>query len=655
MPVSGNMPTNAVPDDHQALIQIAVARQNDVLIITAVEGTRDRIVYVNDAITQHSGYSPAEVIGNTPRMFQGPDTSRETLDLIRSAVDSQSPIRAELLNYRKDGSTYWIEINISPIFNPAGKATHMVAAQRDITERKVMQEVMQRTDQRFLLALEASANAIWEWSIASDSFEYRDEMPGRSWHGRHHGVIRGQGLGPLLELVHPDDRDRVARAMQSELKACTPLRIEEYRLRRPNGSYAHVSDRHFILRGPDGVAERMIGSILDISAERELDRRMGQSERLALMGEMTGGIAHNFNNLLTVILGNVDRLRGDDLDAEARQATLRMIDDAAQRGAALTEHLMTFSQVDKLTLKPTDIHRLIDSLSPVCRNLLPPDIDFDILQEDGLWPVSTDPTHLEAAILNLVINARDAMPDGGKLTIAVENLEQGSAVIRARDGVDPSRYVVIRVSDTGTGMSPETVKAAFDPFFTTKPQGKGTGLGLSSAYGFMQQSGGFMRLSSTLGEGTEVRMFLRVADKLPLPGISQDDNVPMKDGGHHILIVDDDALVREYVRTMLASLRYRVTTASNGAEALELLASGTDFDLLFTDILMEGSMNGWELARQAQALYPDLPVLFTSAYPDLDESPAEGQARTVTILRKPYRASDLAVAILSAIARNEGS
>ncbi len=638
----------------QVLIETAVARQNDVLIITAIEGKTDRIVYANPAIFKHSGYLPQEVIGNTPRMFQGPETSRSTRDLIRAAVDARQPVRAELLNYAKNGAQYWTEINITPILDANGRGTHMVSVQRDITERRKTREAVHSNDQRFRRALRASANAIWEWTLATDEVEYRDESAGLFWLGKHYGNTQGMGLGALFDLIHPDDRDSIEHTLMEKIAGDEHLHIAEYRFRRPDGSYADVSDRQFILRNTDGKAERLIGSLLDISEKRELENRRNQSQRLELLGEMTGGIAHNFNNLLTVILSSIDRLRDDHLEGNAVLDTIRMIDEAAQRGAALTEHLMSFSQAKALTLESVDVGRLIEQVSPVWRNLLPPEIRLDVHCDPELWPVRTDKVHLEAAILNLVINSRDAMPEGGDILIETDNIEAGSNQLRALGGENLSRYVMITVTDNGIGMSPEHVKVAFDPFFTTKAATGGTGLGLSSAHGFMRQTGGFMRLQSTPGLGTTVRIFLKTAETKPEPEIVPTLREIPADGGYCILVVDDDPLVRDYVRALLTSLNYRVKIASNGEDALEQLATDGKVDLLFTDILMDGGMNGWELAQSARALVPELPVLFTSAYPDAAKPPSQDLTGTRNMLRKPYRSRDLSMAILATLAAADG-
>lgn len=643
------LPHNPKIAELPALIEIAVARQSDVLVITSAVGTADQIIYASPAIARHTGYLPAEVIGKTPRMFQGPETSRATLSQIRAAVDARLPIRAELLNYHKNGSTFWTEIAIAPIFDSTGKATHMVSVQRDVTDRKAMQDAMRRKDLRFLQALEASANAIWDWNITTDALTYRDDLPGKSWKGQNHGILSGKGTETILSLVHPEDQARVEQSLRAILDGSERILVQEYRLRRPNGSFADVSDRQFVLRAPDGTAERVIGSILDISEKRELEDRRQQSQRLELLGEMTAGIAHNFNNLLTVIVGNVNRLRDDNMEPGMVLSAIRMIDEAAQRGAALTESLVSFSQIKKISLKSVNLRRLIDAMEPVWRNLLPPEILLEVQHAPDLWPASTDKVHLEAAILNLVINSRDAMPDGGLLKIETENIEAGSPVLRTRNGEADARFVMIRVSDSGIGMPPGDVKAAFDPFFTTKPPGKGTGLGLSSAYGFMKQSGGFVRLESTVGKGTALCIFLKAATDPPEPDVRAKPRHLVSDHGHRVLVVEDDPLVREYVWTLLTSLNYKVTTAANGEDALVLLASDQRVDLLFTDILMEGGVNGWQLAERAQELRPDMPILFTSAYPDAAPRPSDAAVGQIRILRKPYRPGELSVAILAAI------
>lgn len=635
--------------DMLPLIEHALAVQSDVLIITAVEGRSERIVYANPAIEAHSGYSVAEVIGKSPKMFQGPETSRQTLDRIRSAIDECRPVRAELLNYGKSGASYWTEIDISPIFDAGGKASHMVAVQRDVTQRNLTYEAARRSDQRFRLALKASANAVWDWDIATGEVEFRDELAGHWWNGQLHGNKRGNDLSVLLDLIHPDDRDHTLRSLLEKIAGTDQLHIAEYRFKRPDGSFAHVSDRQFILRGPDGKAERLIGSLLDISEKHEVERRRHKSQRLELLGEMTGGIAHNFNNLLTVILGNVDRLREEQSIGSQSIETIQLIDKAVQRGAKLTEDLMSFSHGRAMTLAPVDVRQLVERAVPDWTHLLSPKITLHVKSDAALWPVKSDKAQLEAVLLNLVLNARDAMPDGGTLFIGAENVPAGSDLLRAETREQSLRYVMISVEDTGSGMPPEHAKMAFDPFFTTKAPGEGSGLGLSSAHGFLKQSGGFIRLQSELHMGTTISVFLQASDREPEPERDpQPWNIP-SDGGHCILVVDDDAMVREFVRTVLLSLDYKVLVAENGEEAMRVLKSGSKVDLLFTDILMDTDMSGWDLACQARALFPELPVLFTSAYPDSVEQP-QTVAGAIKLLRKPYRIRDLSIAILSAIA-----
>lgn len=364
-------------------------------------------------------------------------------------------------------------------------------------------------------------------------------------------------------------------------------------------------------------------------------------QKLDIMSEMTGNIAQNFNNLLTVILGNIDRLRDPALHGPAREETIRMIDDAAQRGTALADHLMSFAQVEQLTLKTVDLRELIEAGLPKWRTLLPPEIILDVRHEGALRPVTTDPVHLEAAMLNLVINARDAMPEGGALTIDLRSVAPGSA---AGTALDDTHHVTLTVTDTGHGMSPEVFHSAFEPYFTSERRGKGPGLGLSGVCGFIRQSGGDMMLSSAPGHGTSVTLFLPLAHPAPCP-----DTHPHKRADadtHTILVVDDDPLVRAYVQTLLISLHHTVIIAASGEEALEILRGGRPVDLLFSDVQMHGGMNGYDLARAARALDPGLAVLMTSGHPGSDRTAPEN----LTLLRKPYRARALSEAVQSTIA-----
>jgi two-component system, NtrC family, sensor kinase len=357
---------------------------------------------------------------------------------------------------------------------------------------------------------------------------------------------------------------------------------------------------------------------------QEMDRRvlaeesLRQSQKLEAIGHLTGGVAHDFNNLLTVIIGNleaVQRQLGSWTDG-AQIKLARRIDNAmhgAERAATLTKRLLAFSRLQPLSPTPLDVNRLLNGLSDFLRRALGEDISLEIVGSGGIWPVEADAAELESALLNLAVNARDAMRGGGKLTVEASNSYLDEAYCRNHPEIQPGQYVQIAVSDTGMGMSKDVVDRAFEPFFTTKPAGHGTGLGLSQVYGFVKQTGGHVKIYSEVGEGTTVKIYLRrffgdlAAEEEPRREPS------LGHSGECILVVEDDADVREYVVETLGGLGYDVLQAKGGEDALRLVDEYKGIGLLLTDVVMPG-MNGRKLAEQAKQRRPDLKVLFMTGY-----------------------------------------
>ncbi|RTE90875.1 ATP-binding protein [Bradyrhizobium sp. LVM 105] len=397
-----------------------------------------------------------------------------------------------------------------------------------------------------------------------------------------------------------------------------------------------------LLNGTAESLEQQRAAIADLS------HKLSQSQKMEAMGQLTGGVAHDFNNLLTVILGNsehlADRLAGN-------KELQRIADDiatAAERGSDLTRSLLAFARKQPLRPREVNIAEKILGMEQLLRRTLGEHIECNFTFAPGLWLASVDPGQLATAVLNLVLNARDAMPEGGRLTVEVRNASLGQSDLDVNGEPRPGDYVMVAVTDTGSGMSSEVATRAFEPFFTTKEVGKGTGLGLSMVYGFAQQSGGLVQMQSEPGQGSVVRLFF---PRLAAP--PSEDPPPaartVTQADHEtILLVEDDDMVRAYVENELKALGYRVITAANGPAALELLHQSRDIQLLLTDVVMPGGMFGPELARQAVALRPDLKVLFTSGYSqDPVKTPDGINAR---ILTKPFRRQDLAAMLRSALA-----
>ncbi|MEX0730730.1 MAG: PAS domain S-box protein [Aquisalimonadaceae bacterium] len=628
------------------LLETAVARQNDILLITDADSIDNpdgpKIVYVNDAFTRITGYSREEAIGRTPRILQGANTQHAELARIRGALESWQPVRSELINYTKGGEEIWLEMDITSLIDDAGRHTHFVAVERNITGRKKAEQAASINEQRFQLLSRATNDVIWDWDLVNGSvwwneglytlFGYRpDEMePGAaSWTNR----------------IHPEDKDTVLASIQAIIDGNGSTWEHEYRFMHASGKPLAVIDRGFVIRDETGKALRMLGSMLDDTERREMADRLRESQKLEAVGQLTGGVAHDFNNLLTVILGNAELLCEQLADRQQLRLLAEMTATAAQRGAELTNRLLAFARRQALEPRFIDINRLISGMENLLRRTLTEDIDIKIVRADGLWRVEVDPGQLEMAMLNLALNGRDAMPEGGHLTVETANAMLDSEYAANHVDVLPGPYAMVSVSDTGLGMTPDVAKRAFEPFFTTKQLGQGSGLGLSMVYGFVKQSGGHAMIYSEPGLGTTIRLYF------PRVRTNGEDiyEKPLAStvigGNEHILVVEDDNLVRDHVTGLLRSLGYRITAAASGPDALDVLQQTPDIDLLFTDVVMPGGMNGGQLAELARNTRPGLKVLFTSGYTENAIVHHGRLDRGVHLLGKPYRRQELAAKV----------
>ena len=382
-------------------------------------------------------------------------------------------------------------------------------------------------------------------------------------------------------------------------------------------------------------------------AEREkAEARLVQAQKMEAVGQLTGGLAHDFNNLLTAVVGSLDLLLRRTDDEKLRKLAGNAL-QAAERGAQLTSQLLAFSRRQRLqptSLNPNDV---ISGMGDMLARTIGPHIRIETRLDPNLWNALVDRAWIEVMILNLALNARDAMPSGGRLTIETSNLDHVPGALSAE--LPSGEYVAISVTDTGTGMTPQVLARAFEPFFTTKEQGRGTGLGLSQLYGFAKQSGGTVKIDSTEGQGTAVTMYLPRTEVEALRAAAEPTRPPRR-GGISVLLVDDDDGVREVCTAMLEDIGCRVTSAASGEEALHELAQAK-FTIMLTDIAMP-AMSGVELARKARELVPDMPVLFASGYADLQAFGA--QLSEETVVRKPYRLSELAARLEAMLEQDRG-
>jgi signal transduction histidine kinase len=466
---------------------------------------------------------------------------------------------------------------------------------------------------------------------------------------------QGMTVQNLRGLSSVFQADGVTVMQVDDMPSSRALRGEEFDglefIARPLRSFRQI---HLVVSGRPlrDAAGQIIGAALvyhDITASRETEHKLQQAQKLDAIGKLTGGVAHDFNNMLTIITGTTETLV-EGLSSQPQLArTAELIDRAAERCRELIQHLLAFARRQPLEPRVVDINATVIDIAKLLRPTLGEQIEIAQVLAPDVGKVHIDPSQLANSLLNMAINSRDAMPDGGKLLFETSNVVLDEAYAAANPDIAPGRYVLLAVSDTGSGMSQAVQDKVFEPFFTTKEVGKGSGLGMSMVYGFVKQSGGHIKIYSEQGHGTTIKLYLppargQVEVESPAPA-------PPQRGSEVVLVVEDDALVRNYVTAQLASLGYQTISAADSRAALALVDKGEKFDLLFTDVIMPGGMNGRQLADEVAKRRPGMKVLYTSGYTEnaivhhgrLDEG--------VLLLAKPYRKAQLASMLQQALGK----
>jgi signal transduction histidine kinase/DNA-binding response OmpR family regulator len=425
--------------------------------------------------------------------------------------------------------------------------------------------------------------------------------------------------------VHPEDAGRLVEVLRGA--ADTGVYACEYRWQGVDGAYRCLLDRGIAARSDDGDLV-LFGSLQDVTEHKALEEQLAQAQKMEAVGQLTGGVAHDFNNLLTIVMGNADMLIRRCEDDNPMLLKLQAIRQAAERGQALNRQLLAFARRDRLRSEVTDVDTLIADFLPLMAQAVGEAVTVTAKPAGEELRVEVDPAHLETALLNLAVNARDAMPEGGRLVIRTSRIS-GRGLGPTKSEAD---FAVIEVQDTGCGMSEDVVKHVFEPFFTTKEVGKGSGLGLAQVYGFMQQSGGEVRVQSRKGAGATFQLYLPLTDRPAPPAAKTPADTALVGGSEEVLVVEDDDQVRALTVEMLRGLGYAVMVAPNAKAALTLLKSKRTFGALMTDVVMPGGMSGIQLAKSARKLRPDLPILLTSGFAGGQGVADDGFA----FLSKPY-------------------
>jgi len=612
----------------------------------------------NAGAVRLKGYSANEILGQSFSRFYTPEDKAAGIpELALKTARDTGRFHAEGWRVRKDGTRFWASVVIDAIRDDTGKVIGYAKVTRDMTEQRAATQALLESESRYRRLVEA----VVDYAICTlDTKGYVTTWnPGAQ---RIKGYTEKEIIGQHFSRFYTEE-DRAKGVPQYALQQAETtgkFEAEAWRVRK-DGSRFWAMVIIDPIRDDDGRLVGFAKVTRDMSERyeaqrvlRETQAQLAAAQKMEAVGQLSGGIAHDFNNLLMIVIGNLETAQHQAAKQPVNPGLNRGLANAmrgAQRAAALTSRLLAFSRRQALDPRPIDVNKFLSSAADFIQRSLGENIQIETVGAPGLWNVEVDPNHLESALVNLAINARDAMPAGGKLTIEGANVYADDEYSRLNPELATGQYVAICVSDTGAGMTRDVIDRAFEPFFTTKELGQGTGLGLSQVYGFVKQSGGHIKIYSEIGQGTTIKIYLpRMHGKLE----EEKNETPELAGAEEsesILLVEDDTDVRAYLAEVLRSLDYRVTAVANVQAALDMLAQkDRKIDLLLTDIIMPGG-NGRELAQTAERMRPGIQVIYMTGY---SRNAVVHQGRLddgVDLLQKPVSQAQLATRVRIALDR----
>ena len=627
-------------EEQMRLLAEAVDNLNDIVIVTKAHPQDEpgpEIVFVNKAFERLTGYTAAEVIGKTPRILQGPRTYPKARKRMRAALVDGTPICEEVINYGKDGTEYLLDVAIQPVHDRAGELTHFVAIQRDITKERAVIDELRESEERFRTLLEdiptvavqgyGLDGSVHYWNKASESL---------------YGYTREEALkSNILDLIIPPDlHDDVRSAIAAIQNGEDRIPVGELSLLRKDGSRVDVLSSYAVLRR-SGRPVELFSLDLDLTERKKLEAQFLRAQRMESLGTLAGGIAHDLNNILSPIMMGASLLR--ELDEEEKlHPIIDNIQQSAGRGRALVKQVLSFARGADGARVTVRIDGLVREVEAIVENTFPKNIVFERNVPAEVWAVKGDPTQLNQVLLNLCVNARDAMPEGGRLRVRAENMRIDRQYAAMFTDARPGPYVIIEVCDDGCGMKREVIDRIFEPFFTTKEFGEGTGLGLSTALGIVRGHGGFVNVYSEVGKGSRFKIFLPAqTENASAPEDRADTPDIPRGNGERILIVDDEEPIRNMTRETLEAFGYTVITAEDGAQATGIVASRKDeIDLVLTDIMMP-VMDGVALIRALHRIVPDLPIIAASGLKTNGSLARAEECGVRHFLQKPYTAETI--------------
>jgi PAS domain S-box-containing protein len=626
--------------------------------VSRLDGLRQ---FVNRAYHDFLGVSFAEALNFDWRKALHPDDLERVLRDQRAGEGSRKPFVLEARYRRHDGQWRWLRSESQPRWGPDGQHIGFIGVAHDITVSKEAERALTDLNETLERRIEDHSRRLAASEALIQTFFNHSSECYAILIEENDGHFRFAEITPATLRLYKKTRDVVVgRMMQEVLGAETAAEIEahfaaclrEGATRRYERTQGDAVIEAIVTPAPQepGAPRRVVVSAHDVTERRRLEQQLQQSQKMEAVGQLTGGVAHDFNNLLTLVIGGLDIIgrqmaRLPDPVALTRMERGRdMAVQGAQRAAALTTRLLAFSRQQPLNPQALDANTLVADVCDLLRRAIGETIALETVLGKDLWRMDADANQLENALLNIGFNARDAMPDGGKLIIETANAVLDRAYTTSlNEEMEPGQFVMIAITDSGTGMDKTTQARAFDPFFTTKEVGKGTGLGLSQVYGFARQSAGHVRIYSEIGEGTTVKIYLpRSVGDTKTPAIGEGNRLSRWTGAETILVVEDDDKLREYASEVLEELGYRVMRASNGVAALEILSGKDPIDLLLTDVVMPGGVNGRQLADAAVGQRPGLRVLYMTGY---TRNAIVHQGRLdlgISMISKPFSFEELA-------------
>jgi two-component system cell cycle sensor histidine kinase/response regulator CckA len=614
---------------------------------TMILSPNHNILMANRAVLHAFGKTEEELLGkNCYHFCQGaerPPFNCPLKRLIHTGHEETADIEISA-----NGRTRTYLVSCSPIFDGEGRPERVLHIATDITDRKEMEMALRRKDERLSEAERVAHLGHWELNTLTNELTWSDEIY------RIFNMDRetfGASYGAFLETVHPEDRERVRRAVESALAGEAPYQID-HRIVWPDGTVRIVQERADVTFDDEGKPIRMLGTVQDITEGRQLQMQLVQAQKMESVGRLAAGVAHDFNNLLSAILGYSELSLKDLPDPHPLREPLEIIQHAGEKAAALTRQLLAFSRKQVMEFQAVDLGEVVGDMAKMLRRIIGEDVVLELRMGALQRKIWADPGQVEQILMNLTVNARDSMPQGGRIIIEASEVTLDESFLQEHPGSKKGPHVCLSFSDTGEGMAPEVLERIFEPFYTTKDVGKGTGLGLAMVYGIVKQHEGYIAVESLAGRGTSFRVYFPMAEP-PVPIREMEDATRGRyEGQETLLVVDDDPTLRGLVVDILEPLGYRLMGAADGREALAIGQVSSDrIDLLLTDLMMP-SMGGEELSSAFHIIHPETQTLFMTGYMT---EPDAGTGRSVAskepVLQKPITPSKLVEKVRSVLDR----